>query len=296
MTFRYWRDAWCVVRTVLHNTQSRTNLPRGQAHAPHFIFLITAALVFSACAETPQATRTPVHFSVGEATEHVTLLNQLVDAYTKDHTWVSIAIEPLLPDNAIDALNTRKVDLAIIPSTIQQPSSIWVSGFAYDSIVVIVNPANPTHELSLAQLRDLYQGKTFDWTPFNGTGDVIPVSREANALARILFEERVMSNRAVTQNAVLKSSTQEVADFVANNPGAIGYVSISAADTRVKILPIEGVMPNPTTAAANQYSISAPIYLIAHSEPSGDLREFTAWLLGDVGQKLISQSGLGRVR
>ena len=158
------------------------------------------------------------------------------------------------------------------------------------------NPANPTNGLSLAQLRDLFQGKTFDWTPFNGTGDVIPVSREANALARTLFEERVMSNRAVTQNAVLKSSTQEVADFVANNPGAIGYVSISAADTRVKILPIEGVMPNPTTAAANQYSISAPIYLIAQSEPSGDLREFTAWLLGDVGQKLISQSGLGRVR
>ena len=296
MTFRYWRDAWREVRTILHNTQSRTTSPWGLAHAPHFIFLLAAALVFTACAETPQATRTPVHISVGEATEHVTLLNQLADAYTKDHAWVAISIETLLPDNAIDALNTHKVDLAIIPSTIQQPSSIWVSGFAYDSIVVIVNPANPTNELSLAQLRDLYQGKTFDWTPFNGTGDVIPVSREANALARILFEERVMSNRAVTQNAVLKSSTQEVIDFVANNPGAIGYVSISAADARVKILPVEGVMPNPTTAAANQYSISAPIYLIALSEPSGDLREFAAWLLSDTGQKMINQVGLGRVR
>ncbi|HZY44145.1 MAG TPA: substrate-binding domain-containing protein, partial [Anaerolineae bacterium] len=98
------------------------------------------------------------------------------------------------------------------------------------------------------------------------------------------------------QNAVLQPSSQNVIDFVANNPGAIGYASISDADSKVKVLPIEGVTPNPTTAASNQYLLSAPIYLIAKSEPSGDLREFVAWLLSDPAQKLISQSGLGRVR
>lgn len=280
------RNAYCVIRNPLRNTQ----------YAIHFVFLITLALVLSACAETPQTTRTPVHLSIGDSTEHSALLNTLINAYTKDHEWVSISIETLKPDQSIDGLNTRKVDLVIVPSTIKPPGTIWISGFGYDSIVVVVNPSNPTTGLSLAQLRDLFQGKTFDWTPFGGTGDVIPVSREASALTRMLFEERVMNNRAVTQNAVLQPSSQNVIDFVANNPGAIGYASISDADSKVKILPIEGVTPNPTTAASNQYLLSAPIYLIAKSEPSGDLREFVAWLLSDPAQKLISQSGLGRVR
>jgi phosphate transport system substrate-binding protein len=258
--------------------------------------LFTLCILFAACAETPHATRTPVRLSIGDATEHASLLTQLIDAYTKDHEWVSISIEILPPDQALDGLNTRKVDLVIVPSTIKPPSTIWTSGFGYDSIVVVVNPGNPTNGLSLAQLRDLFQGKTFDWTPFGGTGDVIPVSREAKAFTRQMFEERVMGNRAVTQNAVLQPSAPNVIDFVANNPGAIGYTSISDANSKVKILSIEGVTPNPTTAASNQYLLSAPIYLIAQSEPTGDLREFVAWLLSEAGQKLISQAGLGRVR
>jgi ABC-type phosphate transport system substrate-binding protein len=257
---------------------------------------IALVFILTACAETPHATRTPVHLSIGDATEHAALLNTLIDAYTQDHEWVSISIEPLAPPAAIDRVQASRLDLAVIPSTVNPPNSIWISGLAYDSIVVVVNPSNPTNGLSLAQLRDLFQGKTFDWTPSGGAGDVIPVSREANALTRLLFEERVMNNRAVTQNAVLQPSSQNVIDFVANNPGAIGYTSIGDATSKVKILSIEGVTPNPTTAASNQYLLSAPIYLIAQSEPSGDLREFVAWLLSDAGQKLISQSGLGRVR
>ena len=184
-------------------------------------------IILAACAETPQATRTPVRLSIGDATEHVALLNQLVDAYVQDHAWVTISIEPLAPPDTSRQVQSGNFDLAIIPSMVNAPSSLWISGLAYDSIVVIVNPSNPTNELSLAQLRDLFQGKTFDWTPFGGSGDVIPISREATAIARLLFEERVMSNRAVTQNAVLQPSTQDVIDFVANNPGAIGYATIT---------------------------------------------------------------------
>ncbi len=280
------RGAWCVVHGILRTAH----------HAPRLITVLFIAIILAACAETPQATRPPVHLAIGDATEHAALLTQLIDAYTQDHEWVSISIEPLAPPAAIERVQASQLDLAVIPSTVNPPNSIWTSGFGYDSIVVVVNPSNPANGLSLAQLRDLFQGKTFDWTPFGGTGDVIPVSREANALTRLLFEERVMNNRAVTQNAVLQPSSQNVIDFVANNPGAIGYTSISDANSKVKIISIEGVTPNPTTAASNQYLLSAPIYLIAHSEPSGDLREFVTWLLSDAGQKLISQSGWGRVR
>jgi phosphate transport system substrate-binding protein len=125
---------------------------------------------------------------------------------------------------------------------------------------------------------------------------VVPVSREAEAYSRQIFEERVMQTRAVTRNAVLKASAKDVLDFVANTPGAIGYVPLSWLDERVKATAIAGVVPNPESAANGKYVLSSPLYVIAKSEPQGDLREFMAWLLGNPGQTLLSQSGLGRVR
>jgi phosphate transport system substrate-binding protein len=105
-----------------------------------------------------------------------------------------------------------------------------------------------------------------------------------------------MQMRAVTRNAVLKASAKDVLDFVANTPGAIGYVPLSHLDERVKAIAIEGVAPSSESAANGKYVLSSPLYVIAKSEPRGDLREFMAWLLGNPGQTLLGQLGLGRVR
>ncbi len=86
-----------------------------------------------------------------------------------------------------------------------QKAEVWISGLAYDPMAIIVHPTNPIGDVTLAQLSDLFQGRTFDWTPFGGTGEVMPVSREAEAYSRQIFEERVMQTRAVTRNAVSES-------------------------------------------------------------------------------------------
>jgi phosphate transport system substrate-binding protein len=100
----------------------------------------------------------------------------------------------------------------------------------------------------------------------------------------------------VTQNAVLKASSQDVVNYVAKTPGAIGYVPISQVGQSVKVVSVEGVVPGPATAARGQYALSSPLYLVARAEPQGDVREFVGWLLSDAGQQLLTEFGLGRVR
>jgi phosphate transport system substrate-binding protein len=73
-------------------------------------------------------------------------------------------------------------------------------------------------------------------------------------------------------------------------------VPLSQADARVKAISIEEVAPTAETAANGKYVLTSPLYLITKSEPAGDLRDFAAWLLGNDGQTLLSQSGLGKVR
>ena len=261
-----------------------------------FSFLLVLMVMLAACAETPQVTRTPVNLRLAEAADQAAVLDRLVKDYTQDHAWVSASAQSTSPPDAVARVRAGQLDAALLHNAPEQDDAVWISGLAHDPIAIIVHPTNPIGDATLAQLSDLFQGRTFDWTPFGGTGEVIPVSREAEAYSREIFEARVMQARAVTRNAVLKSSAKDVVDFVATTPGAIGYVPLSHLDERVKAIAIEGVSPTPETAANGKYVLSSPIYVIAQSEPQGDLREFMAWLLGDPGQTRLSQSGLGRVR
>ncbi len=260
--------------------------------------LLIAAIgwLLVACAETPQVTRTPVTLRLAEAADRAAVLDRVIAAYEADHKWVSISASSTTAREAITRVREGQLDAAILHEKPGQNEGVWISGLAHNPVAIIVHPTNPIADVTLAQLSDLFQGRTFDWTPFGGSGEVIPVSREAEAYSRQLFEERVMQTRAVTRNAVLKASAKDVVDFVANTPGAIGYVPLSDLDERVKAVALEGVTPSPESAANGKYVLSAPLYIIAKHEPQGDLREFMAWLLGEPGQALLRRLGLGRVR
>ncbi len=208
--------------------------------------LIVALSLIAACVPTPEVTRTPTRLRLGDAADEATVLNRLLEIYGRDHDWVTFVNDPLPTQEAIDRVRNDHLDLAVLPKSPDQLGiRVWTSGFAYDSLAVVVHPDNPVANLTLTELRDIFQGRTFDWTPFGGAGEVIPVSREANSIARQLFEERVMTGRAVTQNAVLKASAQDVVDYVAKTPGAIGYVPISQVNATVKVVSLEGVTPGP---------------------------------------------------
>jgi len=253
-------------------------------------------VLLAACAPTPEVTRTPTRLRVGDAADEATVLNRLLETYAQNHAWVSFVNDPLSTNEAIDRVRNAHLDLAMLPvSPDQLGLRLWTSGLAYDSLVIVVHPDNPISNLTLMELRDIFQGRTFDWAIFGGTTEVIPVSREASALARQLFEERVMAGRAVTRNALLKSSARDVVNYVAKMPGAIGYAPISQVDDRVKVVSLEGVTPGPMTATNGQYALSSPLYLIARTEPQGDLRDFVGWLLGNEGQRMLSEFGWGRV-
>ncbi len=259
-------------------------------------FYLILIAVCVACAETPQATRTPVTLRLADAADQAAVLAQTAAEYTAHHDWVSASTSSIEQPDAIARVRSGQLDAAILHRAPDQKDGVWVSALAYDPIAVIVHPANPLSDVTLAQLSDLFQGRTFDWTPFGGSGEVIPVSREAEADSRQIFEDRVMQTRTVTRNAVLKSSAKDVVDFVASTPGAIGYVPLSQVDPRVKVIAVEGVRPSAETSANGKYVLSSPLYIIAKNEPQGDLREFMVWLLSDPGQALLSKLGLGRVR
>ncbi len=298
--------------------------PRRAHHASRSaLYVLFFTLFLSACLETPRVTPTPATIRLATSSTLSILLDELGDRYRADHPWVTLQSESLDTDAALDLLNGGAVDLAFVswlppdPSTLRLRSghaslptpfgrglrtadlqpSLWHSALAYDAVAVIVHPANPVAGLSLAQLRDVFQGRVLDWSPFGWTSEsLIVVSREDGSGTRAAFEEAAMEGHPVTLSAIVQPSSDAVIDYVTRAPGAIGYVSRGRVTDAVKPIVIEGSDPDPLNVVNGTYPLGRVLFVVARSEPTGAVRDFVAWLFSSDSQQAIAERGFGRVK
>ena len=115
---------------------------------------------------------------------------------------------------------------------------------------VIVNNTNPISSIDKSELSDYFMKKE---TKYLDGKRIIPVDQKGNSSVRKSFtsevhQKSVTAVKSFWQQAVFqgkdtppveKSSDDAVIAYVANNPGAIGYVSIGATTSGVKTLSIE---------------------------------------------------------
>ncbi len=145
-------------------------------------------------------------------------------------------------------MNCRLAGLAIVAVLGMQSATLAQE----PRIVIIVNKANPTDSLSLAELRRIFMKQTRNWS--NGDS-VVPVDWEAAAEMRKSFSRKVL-NRTVTemtefwvqQNITAgqnppstQKSARALLRFVAGVPGAISYVAAADVDDSVKVVRVAGL-------------------------------------------------------
>ena len=267
-------------------------------HATRNTLYASLLIALAACAESPRVTPTPATIALAAASTLSAPLDDLTRKYRGKYPWITLQAEALDSEAALDLLENGAVDLAFVswlPPDVEP--DVWSSPLAYDAVAVIVHPSNPVTGLSLAEVRDIFQGRVLDWSVFGWTnGNVTVVSREDGSGTRDAFEALTLEGRPVTPGAIVLPDGDAVVDAVARTPGAIGYVSRGRVTPAVKPIAIEGVAPLPSNVANNSYPVGRLLYVVARDEPAGAARDFVAWLLGPEGQQAIADKGLGRVR
>ena len=118
------------------------------------------------------------------------------------------------------------------------------------TLAIIVSKSNHVDQLSMRDLARIYQGDLEKW-PDGQRIAVLDCSPDSSLRAR--FYRRVLQaepNREffhpgspIPFKAVLLSSETSTRRFVARIPNAIGYISASAVDDTVKVLKIDGRLP-----------------------------------------------------
>ena len=163
---------------------------------------------------------------------------------------------------------------------------------ALDCVVPIVHPSNSIADLSVDKLKDIYTGKIKDWKELGGPSKpIVIISRDTSSGTYEVWNKKVLKKEKVTPKALLQASNGAVAQAVAKNKFAIGYIGIAYMNKNVKPLKVNGVEGNATTALNGTFPVSRPLFMFTNGWPTGDAMAFINFLVSPAGQKVVADVG-----
>ncbi len=166
-------------------------------------------------------------------------------------------------------------------------------GVAYDCIVPVVHPTNPIKNLTINQLKDIYKGKVNNWKDIGGPDKkIVVISRDTSSGTYEVWEKLIMKKERVFPGALLQASNGAVAQAVAKNTYAVGYVGLSYLNKDLKPLTVDGVKATAENAMTAAYPISRVLYMFTKGWPTGTTLKFINFMMHPVkGQKIVAEAG-----
>lgn len=167
---------------------------------------------------------------------------------------------------------------------------------AWDALVVIVHPDNPVNNITLDELRKIYDGEIISWKELGGPDKRIAlVTREGkdsgvgHMFRRMVFNDPEYTFKA--RSYAMKSSGP-LEEKISRTVTAMGMDGISSAiRSNVKILNLEGVSPSKENIIAGKYSLFRPLYIAIGQEPSSETKKVIDFILSSEGQAIVSAQG-----
>jgi phosphate transport system substrate-binding protein len=238
------------------------------------------------------------------------------EEFMKIHTEVSIAVSGPGSGAGIAALINGTTDICQASRTIKSSEidSARANGIepyetqvATDALSVVVNPANPVSELTIAQLSAIYTGRITNWKEVGGNDAAIVVlSRDTNSGTHVFFKEHVVQMMGLASEdksleygpkVLFLPSTEEGVSEVAKNTSAIFYPGLGYVTNEVKPLAIKktaddpGVLPSIATALDGTYPVARPLLYYTNGAPSGVIKAFIDYCLSAEGQTRVTEVG-----
>ncbi|MGQ9577684.1 MAG: phosphate ABC transporter substrate-binding protein [Candidatus Aminicenantales bacterium] len=164
---------------------------------------------------------------------------------------------------------------------------------AWDGLAIIVHPTNPIENLTLEATRQIFAGAITSWRQLGWLDKAIHVvTREEGSGTRGAFQEMVMGRTKIGKKAIVEDSNGTVREVVANDPYAIGYISLGLINERVKAVSLDGVEPRMENVISRKYQLVRPFLLLTSGAPQGVAAAFIQFVLSEEGQTLIGKQGL----
>lgn len=230
------------------------------------------------------------------------ITQKVAEAYMKEFPTVTISISGGGSGNGIKAIIDKTTDIAN-SSRFIQPKEVEMAvangsypvpfAVAYDCIIPVVHPSNPIKDITLAQLKDIYEGKVKNWKELGGEDwPLVIVSRDTSSGTYEVWSEKVLKKARVTPAALLQASNGAVSQAVSKNKNAIGYLGVGYLSPGVKPLTVEGVVGSAKTALDGSFPVSRALFMFTNGWPAGEVLNFVNYLIHpEKGQRYVKEAG-----
>ncbi len=164
---------------------------------------------------------------------------------------------------------------------------------AYDGMAVIVHANNPITKLTKRQVEQIFTGDVADWSAVGGNAGKFSIyTRNTSSGTYSDWKDLAMKKRNYAPSSQKMAGNEQITSEVAKNPSGIGYVGLAYInDPGIKVVSIDGLLPNRADIVAGKYPYSRPTFYYTNGKPTGEAAKFIAFTLSAEGQKIAEKVG-----
>jgi phosphate transport system substrate-binding protein len=166
-----------------------------------------------------------------------------------------------------------------------------------DGLCIDVNSSNSLSNLTIGNLADIFLGNVANWSQVPGSGlntTIDPVGRDSTAGTYTFFQSAVLNGKTQSSNVNPVTSDGLVANAVAKDPNAIGYVGFAHSKGKgLKTLTLNGKPCAPKYVKNQTYPLSRYVWFVSASDnPDPDVVRFATWVRTSAAAgKILKRAG-----
>jgi len=236
--------------------------------------------------------------SLAGSTSMEKLCEAMSESFMEAYPGVTVTVEYTGSSAGIESVIQGSADIGNASRSLkdgEKESGAVENIVAIDGIAVITDKNNSVSDLTTDQLTGIYTGTISNWSELGGSDEaIVVIGREAGSGTRGAFEELLDIEDACAYAQEL-DSTGAVLAKVASTPGAIGYISLDAADDTIKSISLNGVEATEANIVAGKYQLSRPFVMATKGtveEQSELVKIWFDYVRSEDGKKVISGVGL----
>lgn len=233
---------------------------------------------------------------ISGGTAHIPVMKAAADAIMQANPQIQISIAGGGSGVGIKQVGEGLVDIGNSgrkPTDEEiQKYGLVLHQWAIDGVAVVVNPQNPVKALKTEQLQAIYAGKLTNWKELGGPDKPINIyTRDEASGTREVFWEKALAKGEISPKALFAASNGAMKTAVAQDPYAIGYVSVGHIDASVAAVTLDGVAPSLENVKGGAYKLARGLYSNTKGAPQGLTRKFIDFIFSAQGREMIVKQG-----
>ncbi|MFK8181810.1 MAG: phosphate ABC transporter substrate-binding protein [Phormidesmis sp.] len=259
-----------------------------------FVCTLSLSVVLPACTPAPSSATS---LKITGSSTVAPMMADIVRHYSIFNPNITVDVSAGGSNQGIEDVRQGESDIGMVSRSLT-PEETELEAFtiARDGISLLIHQNNPITNLSKQQIIDIYTGKIDNWQAVNGPSAPIEVlSQNRNYATQSLFVDYFSLTADGIKADRLLEDNQAMMQSVVENPAAIGYVSIGAAEYKIihgmpiTLLPLEGIDATIRNVSNGTFPLSRPLKLITSPSPTNEQKKLIEFALSSEVKDIIQE-------